>query len=222
VGTVSVSVLRAAAICLAIVAVSASAVWAGWAASTARNPRYFFAPATAPSAAVHTPNNEVRGDKLAVAVHADPAPPSQPNAPAAETPLTTGAIALQTPATDMTADTPAAEPAKTAAKLPTHAPAAVLAESQIASIKDRLKLTSAQEAYWPDVEQALRGVLRHLRETHKRAPRGTAAAVDINSPEIQRLQKAAQPLVAQLRDDQKREVRMIARLIGLDSIAAQL
>jgi hypothetical protein len=43
-----------------------------------------------------------------------------------------------------------------------------------------------------------------------------------NSPEVQRLIETATPLILQLREDQKREVRQLVRIIGLQTIASQI
>jgi hypothetical protein len=99
--------------------------------------------------------------------------------------------------------------------LPAHA---LLGESQIASLKHRLKLTAEQLEYWPAVEAALIEVVR----LHARNRRGRAARIDPDSPEVQRLIFAATPLIMRLRDDQKREVRMLARVIGLEKVASQI
>ena len=44
----------------------------------------------------------------------------------------------------------------------------------------------------------------------------------MNSPEVQRLIEAAMPLIQQLSDDQKREVRQLVRIIGLETVALQI
>ena len=46
--------------------------------------------------------------------------------------------------------------------------------------------------------------------------------IDINSPEVQKLIWAAMPLLMRLREDQKSEVRKLARVIGLEQVAAQI
>ena len=47
--------------------------------------------------------------------------------------------------------------------------------------------------------------------------------IDINSPEVQKLIWAAMPLLMrQLREDQKREVRKLVRVIGLEQVASQI
>jgi hypothetical protein len=55
----------------------------------------------------------------------------------------------------------------------------------------------------------------------KPAPDGKVN-IDVNSPEVQRLIWAAMPLLMRLREDQKREVRALARVIGMESVASQI
>ena len=54
------------------------------------------------------------------------------------------------------------------------------------------------------------------RSTHKQV----APKIHVNSPEVQQLIEAALPLIQQLREDQKRELRQLVRIIGLDRIAS--
>jgi hypothetical protein len=99
---------------------------------------------------------------------------------------------------------------------------ALLSDAQIAGIKERLKLSSTQESYWPAVENALRAVARKIHATRQADPNATGAPIDPEAEEVQQLKSAAMPLLFQLREDQKREVRMLARLIGLEKVAAQI
>jgi hypothetical protein len=129
----------------------------------------------------------------------------------------------------------AAEPAHAAAappppekpkRLPPPPPAAaqptgLLDDAQIAGIKTRLRLTPAQAEYWPAVESALRTVARTQLRGLRRNPSGKAS-IDVNSTEVQQLIWAAMPLLMQLREDQKREVRKLVRVIGLDQVASQI
>jgi hypothetical protein len=101
-------------------------------------------------------------------------------------------------------------------------PYALLSDTQIAGIKERLRLSSAQEYYWPAVENALRAVARKIHATHPTDPRATGAPIDPDAEEVQQLKSAAMPLLFQLREDQKREVRTLARLIGLEKVAEQI
>jgi hypothetical protein len=106
---------------------------------------------------------------------------------------------------------------------PAVAPAStgLLDDGQISGLKGRLRLTSDQAEYWPAVEAALRDVARtHLRGT--KHVFGGKVNIDTNSPEVQKLIWAAMPLLMRLRDDQKSEVRKLARVIGLEQVASQI
>ena len=63
------------------------------------------------------------------------------------------------------------------------------------------------------------------RKTHAK-PQGDPAAggmpIDPDSEEVQQLKSAAMPLLFQLREDQKNEVRSLARLIGLERVASMI
>jgi hypothetical protein len=111
---------------------------------------------------------------------------------------------------------------KLAGKPPPQKAYALLSDAQIAGIKERLKLSSSQEPYWPAVESALRAVARKIHETRRADPHATGAPIDPESAEVQQLKSAAMPLLFQLREDQKREVRTLARLIGLEQVASQI
>ncbi len=99
---------------------------------------------------------------------------------------------------------------------------ALLSDVQIADIKERLKLSSEQEYYWPAVETALRAVARKIHATRQADPTGAGVPIDPEAEEVQQLKSAAMPLLFQLREDQKQEVRTLARLIGLEKVAAQI
>jgi len=98
----------------------------------------------------------------------------------------------------------------------------LLSDVQIAGIRDRLKLSSSQEYYWPSVETALRNVVRKISANKLSNPNGPSVPIDPNCDEVQELKSAAMPLLFQLRDDQKEEVRKLARLIGLEKVAQQI
>jgi hypothetical protein len=102
------------------------------------------------------------------------------------------------------ADALASAPARPAA--PTVNGNAFFNDAQIASLKDRLKLTREQERYWPAVERALRLVA--YRKT-----RAGASAIDPDS--VQDLALAARELAKYLNETQKREVQLLAHLVGL-------
>ncbi|CUT12249.1 blr1331 hypothetical protein [Bradyrhizobium sp.] len=98
----------------------------------------------------------------------------------------------------------------------------LLSDVQIAGIRDRLKLSSSQEYYWPSVETALRNVVRKISANKLSNPHVQGVPIDPNCDEVQQLKSAAMPLLFQLRDDQKEEVRKLARIIGLEKVAQQI
>jgi hypothetical protein len=98
-------------------------------------------------------------------------------------------------------------------------------DAQLASIKERLALSPDQEQYWPQVASALRGISYRLgrSQSGQRPVVGSRmASIDPNSAEVQRLKSAAMPLIMSMREDQKREVRALARLMGLEAVASQI
>jgi hypothetical protein len=99
---------------------------------------------------------------------------------------------------------------------------ALLSDIQIAGIKERLKLSSAQESYWPPVETALRAVARKIHSSRQTNPNAAGIPIDPEAEEVQQLKSAAMPLLFQLREDQKSEVRSLARIIGLEKVASMI
>jgi hypothetical protein len=123
------------------------------------------------------------------------------------------------------ASSPAAPPKPKAAAKPQPQPQknyALLSDVQIAGIKDRLKLSASQESYWPPVETALRAVARKIHAGRQANPSAPGVPIDPESAEVQQLKSAAMPLLFQLREDQKSEVRSLARIIGLEKVAAMI
>ena len=107
---------------------------------------------------------------------------------------------------------------------PAPAPSAhsgLLDDNQISGLKGRLRLSSDQVEYWPAVEAALRDVVRTQLRGTKHAVAGKVN-IDTDSPEVQKLIWAAMPLLMRLREDQKNEVRKLARVIGLDQVASHI
>jgi hypothetical protein len=111
---------------------------------------------------------------------------------------------------------PAPQPA------PRARPGAVLNDAQIASIKSRLRLTPEQREMWPAVEVALRD-LSFDKKSGDGGRKVTAYAnsIDPTSSEVQRLKSVAFPLIMSFSDEQKRELRIIAHVAGLEKLAAQ-
>ncbi len=99
-------------------------------------------------------------------------------------------------------------------KPPPPKPTTVLLDDrQIASIKQRLRLTEAQEKYWPPVERALKDLVLMLHD-QRRQP---VEALDPENETVKRLLAAAGPFLKQLRADQKNEIHALARMAGLAS-----
>jgi hypothetical protein len=152
----------------------------------------------------------------------DPAGPPLAYAEPAPTPPRPPATAA--PATMAQHATPPARPATSAA--PTSASNALLNAAQIASLHERLKLSSYQQQMWPPVEAALREITYHQdrndksRKSSYRTDR-QPALIDTSSAEVQRLKSAAIPLIMSMNEDQKQEVRTMARLMGLEQLASQ-
>jgi hypothetical protein len=184
-----------------------------------------------PAPALTSPvaNREAKQDRLTVVSFATAAF-EPPQSPAVGEPLRQ-AYAASTPADVEAAKAVAAlpqvapsEPAKpkAASKPPSQKSYALLSDVQIAGIKERLKLSADQQFYWPAVENALRAVARKIHATRQADAAAGAAQLDPDSPEVQQLKSAAMPLLFQLREDQKEEVRKLARIIGLDKIASAI
>jgi hypothetical protein len=183
------------------------------------------------SPVVKTPvsNKESKKDRLAVAALAMAAfDPPQQTASLSEPLRQAYASAepgdIEAPKIAAPAAMPLAPPKpKAANKPPPQKSYALLSDMQIASIKQRLRLSSDQESYWPAVERALRAVARKIHATRKADPNATGAPpIDPDAAEVQQLKSAAMPLLFQLREDQKEEVRTLARMIGLEKVAAQI
>jgi hypothetical protein len=172
-------------------------------------------------------NKEGKKDRLAIATLAlasfEP-PQAQVQTPVLTEPLRQ-AYASSAPADIVMpnlAEPAAAPKPKVASKPQPQKNYALLSDVQIAGIKERLKLSSAQESYWPPVEAALRAVARKIHAKRQVDPSATSVPIDPESEEVQQLKSAAMPLLFQLREDQKSEVRSLARIIGLEKVAAMI
>jgi hypothetical protein len=115
----------------------------------------------------------------------------------------------------------AAAPAAPPAKKPVIKPRSnlVLNDSQIASIKKRLNLTPEQARYWPAVEAELRKM-----EYSKKPTSGGSrmASIDMSKVNVEGLKNAGFPLVMSFSDDQRRELKSLAHLLGLEDVMAGL
>jgi hypothetical protein len=90
----------------------------------------------------------------------------------------------------------------------------VFTDSQIAAIRTNLKLSPHQQRYWPAVASALRNIdyLKHQGDK--------STSIDPNSPGVQQLKSAAFPLIMSFDEEQKSQVRQLARNMGLEEVAA--
>lgn len=196
--------------------------------------------ASASVSAVQGPvsNREGKQDKLAVAAYSlqQPSEPQQLDpalseslrrAYASTSPADVGmpkeiAAPSDPAATQAIAPATLAKQPKAVAKPAPQKSYALLSDIQIAGIKERLKLSAAQESYWPPVETALRAVARKIHAGRQANPSGTGVPIDPDAAEVQQLKSAAMPLLFQLREDQKSEVRSLARIIGLEKVASMI
>jgi hypothetical protein len=93
----------------------------------------------------------------------------------------------------------------------------VLTVAQIPRIKAALRLSPDQEHHWRAVEGELRELARQIE-----AQNAGGKPVKLSADTAQRLYWTAGPLIMSLREDQKHEARRLAKLMGLDQVAALL
>jgi hypothetical protein len=132
-----------------------------------------------------------------------------------------------TPAVAPASPTAASAPAKIALASATSKPAAakparrsnaVLNESQIASIRRRLNLTPDQERYWP----AVAAELRKMEYRKDASGKTRTASIDMSKVDVDGLKSAGFPLVMSFSDDQRRELKSLAHVLGLENVMAGL
>jgi hypothetical protein len=174
-------------------------------------------------------NRESKKDKLvvatlALAAYEPPEATASLSEPLRQAYASTAPADLGIPKVTAPAATQAPVPAKprAASKPQPQKNYALLSDVQIAGIKERLKLSSAQESYWPPVEIALRAVARKIHAKRQADPNTGGVPIDPEAEEVQQLKSAAMPLLFQLREDQKNEVRSLARIIGLEKVASMI
>jgi hypothetical protein len=166
-------------------------------------------------AAVETPATETPAAETPAAIETAEPPTSQSAGG-----VTTAPVAAGNPAPAQTQG--ATAPARRAASRSNN----VLNDAQIASLKRRLNLTAEQERMWPAVEAALRKIVYTgtAMNPHTRGARSNGAStpyIDPTSTEVRQLKAVAVPLIMRLNDDQKREVKTLAYVMGLESVASQ-
>ena len=171
-------------------------------------------------------NKQAKADKLAVVALATAAvEPQQQVDPQFSEPLRQAYAAAEPSdlaVPNVTTEPPAPQQKPVAARPGVQKNYTLLSDVQIAGIKQRLKLSPDQESYWPGVEKALRAIARKLHSTKQADPASGTPPIDPDSEEVQQLKSAAMPLLFQLREDQKREVRALARIIGLERVASMI
>ncbi len=100
--------------------------------------------------------------------------------------------------------------------------------AQISQVKSALRLTAAQERYWPPVESALRGLVRQAAAGYESNDgyyqRAKKKAYDVasNAAAVRRVVAAARPLIRVLDEEQKQTARSLASAFGGASFASAL
>jgi LTXXQ motif family protein len=101
------------------------------------------------------------------------------------------------------------------------------ASSQIAQVKSMLRLTPAQERYWPPVEAALRGLARQASseqasDGYVQRARARVSSIAANAAGVQRVLAAARPLIRVLDAEQRQTVHALASSYGVSNLASAL
>jgi hypothetical protein len=224
--------VTAALICFFAVAMTAAS-WAAYSYAVPSIPLLLFSAAyeRAGVGRPQTSNTDAKGDRLLTAADVLPdryaaATPEAPPPPVAYALAAVGPTAVEPAKPRIEPRIELRKPAaadKSADKLKRAAEKLLLDDAQIAALRARLKLTATQEALWPAIEVTLRNVVQqHARKLRRADPRHGPPQIDVNSPEVQQLIAAATPLIMRLSEEQKREVRQLARIIGLETVASRI
>jgi hypothetical protein len=96
----------------------------------------------------------------------------------------------------------------------------VLSDGQIDRIRTALALSPDQEGYWPAIAAELRAIGK--AQPKRGATKGAAPKLQVDDESVQRLYAAATPLVMRLREDQKRTIRQLATMLGLQEVASAI
>jgi hypothetical protein len=148
------------------------------------------------------------------------------NAPTAYAPTAEAPVAAEAPAIAKPVGQPrialasaSSKPVALAPSKPAARSNAVLNDSQIASIKKRLNLRPDQERYWPAVEAELRK-MEYKKDKSGQTTR--TAQIDMTKVDVEGLKSAGFPLVMSFNDEQRRELKSLAHLLGLDGVMSSL
>jgi hypothetical protein len=173
-----------------------------------------------------TSNSEAKQDRLTASYQVASIAPeltgSLPPAPAVKASRGAEKIGSPVPSVSPPVVSQPVAPAKPKAVAKRPGTNSFLSDEQIAGVKERMKLTPFQEQHWPAIEVALRKIATKLQRSNKSGADTTPVSIDPNSPEVQDLKTAAMPLLFTLSEDQKREVRTLARVIGLEAVASAI
>ena len=116
------------------------------------------------------------------------------------------------------------QPAAAVAAKPVRAAAAksdeILSVGQIDRIRTALALTPEQETYWPAVAAELRTIAK--QQPKNAAAKGHPPKLALDQDAVQRLYRAAAPLITRLSEEQKRKARELALIMGLQEVAQAL
>lgn len=157
-----------------------------------------------------TANRDTKQDRFLVAASLVEAAPA-PTSPAPEV------ANFESARAELTPEPPRAKPAPK----PVKPSRAFLNDTQIAAIKQRLNLDDRQQKYWPPVDKALRGLTEQIMDYQKRLKKRDDS-FDTESVAIKDLKASSKTLLTHLRDEQKAEVLMLARMAGLGSVITEL
>ena len=110
---------------------------------------------------------------------------------------------------------------------PASAESIVVTSGHISQLKSMLRLTPAQERYWPPVEAALRSLARQPaadedNDGFVQKVRSRASAMASNAAGVRRAWAAARPLIRVLDDEQKQSVMGLARSLGIGHLASAM
>ena len=100
--------------------------------------------------------------------------------------------------------------------------APTVTSGHIARLKAALRLTPAQQKYWPAVESALRSLGRSEANASGRGWTKRAGAAVGSANAVRRVAAAARPLVSVLDERQKQDGMQVIRALGFSSLASAL
>ncbi len=98
----------------------------------------------------------------------------------------------------------------------------VLTESKIVQLKNVLQLSPAQEVHWRSLMAALRDVLARPQQEESgglvQRVKARVGAYVLNAAALRQISFAAQPLIASLNEEQKRDGMNVVRAMGVASL----